>query len=513
MISLAVVPTYAVARFVLPRRGAVAVVALAALAPLAMYSGLLLSETLAYLLFLTAVWAMLEAIRKPRPLSDLVLLVAIVAATTARLQLVALVPTALLAIAIVAVVGAKTRDTRVGLSLWRELSGHRTFLVPVVLAAAAAIARSLSNGGRLPLAGRYANVGNAHAGAFRVLALAVQHLAGLDFAVGIAPFAAALLGAHLLVRSRFPTRGLIFSSVAASATLFLLLEVAFDAAAFDTGPGPATARGLPPDVPRFHERYLIYLIPLFLVAFIALLRRSRLPLLAVVSCGSAAALLPIAIPFGRDINNSIVADSFSFQIFGVSSAGRPIHSVPGATTAALVISAVLAAVFVLATLRGYRRTAFATTALVFVLLSNIVWIRLHSAANGSTTQGLPAHKDWVDRVVGKDASVVLVGGRGIRRVGLLQTAFYNLTIERVYDTCLVAFGGDFGERRLTLNSAGVLADASRQLVARYAVVPTRFDVRGRRLARDPDGGLELVAPLNDRLVVAPRSRAAARCAD
>jgi hypothetical protein len=62
------------------------------------------------------------------------------------------------------------------------------------------IARWAMNGGNLPLAGRYASVGTSHASPLRVFELFLQHLGELDFAVGVIPFACALLATRSYLR-------------------------------------------------------------------------------------------------------------------------------------------------------------------------------------------------------------------------------------------------------------------------------------------------------------------------
>jgi hypothetical protein len=104
--------------------------------------------------------------------------------------------------------------------------------------------------------------------------------------------------------------------------------------------------------------------------------------------------------------------------------------------------------------------------------------------------GLPAHANWVDRVVGNRANVSLVGGAGVPMGALRETAFWNSSIARVYYTCLMNFGGDFGEEQLLANGA---------ISARYAVVPASMRVSGRVLARDPEGRLVLEAPTDGTL--------------
>jgi hypothetical protein len=337
-----------------------------------------------------------------------------------------------------------------------------------------------------------------------VLEIAVHHIAELDFAIGIAPFAGALLAAYVLARSGFPRDGLVFGSVAAAATLWVLLETAFDAAAFDSG--------VKQGIPRIHERYLIYLVPFFLVATVAALRaarpRVRTPVHLLIA--TAAALLPATIPFSTVVNYTIVADSFGMQIFGTDASGRigPIsHAVP----VALVVGAIFGLTYVYALVRPRPSFAIVMTVVAFLILSSLVRTRMIGATAQTSTSDPLAHVAWVDRTVGSAGDVVLVGGKGVRRAALLDTAYDNLSVSRVYYTCTRIFGADFGERRLTLDSSGRLRDGVATVSARYAVVPASFGVRGRVLYRDTWGGLVLVAPTGGVLAVPADGRAAVRC--
>ncbi len=65
LVSLSVFPVYAIARSVLPRGRSLAVAGLSLLAPLMLYSGFEMSESLAYPLCLVAFWTMLRAVRRP----------------------------------------------------------------------------------------------------------------------------------------------------------------------------------------------------------------------------------------------------------------------------------------------------------------------------------------------------------------------------------------------------------------------------------------------------------------
>ena len=486
LFSLSVFPVYAIARFVLPRGRSIGVAALSLVAPLMLYSGFEMSESLAYPLCLVAMWTMLRAVRHPSLRNDALVLAAIALGSLARLQLVVLVPAALTAVLLVALARPEPPERRLR-AMWRAVSEHRLLFGFVGVALVGGLARTAMNGGNLPLAGRYANVGTSHASPLRVFELFFQHLAELDFAVGVIPFVGALLAGYALVRFGFPRNALVFASVAAASTFWLVLEVAYDAAAFDATRNLPHARPGFVDLPTIHERYLIYLVPFFLVAlFVALgLRRVGFPApRQLVGATVASALLPALIPFGTVINGLNAVHSFSLLVFGRTVSGRTVP-VAHATTLAIALSTLLAVVYVLAASRRLPPTAAVLiTAGAFLGLSTLE-IGRQLTPIPRTELGLPTHADWVDRVVGSRVNVSLVGGAGVSMAAMRETAFWNASIARVFYTCSMNLGADFNERRLAPSSA---------LHARYAVVPVSFRVSGRILARDREGKLVLVAP-------------------
>jgi hypothetical protein len=355
------------------------------------------------------------------------------------------------------------------------------------------------NGGNLPLAGRYASVGTAHASALRVFELAIQHLAELDFAVGVVPFAAALLAGYALVRSGFPRRALVFASVAVASTVWLLLEVAFDAAAYDaTSSHPRAGSGLV-DLPRLHERYLIYVMPLFFVALVVALPllRAKIPLRLHLIVAAVAALLPLSIPFGTVINNTNGADTFALRVFGRTVRGEVV-AIPHAGLIVVIVSAVIALGYVRAAAQPIPSLAVFVTALVLLVLS-VLALGQQTSRVRPAALGVPPHKNWVDRIVGHQP-VGLVGAAGVTALALHETAFWNASITRLYYTCRAAFGPDYGEQPLPLGQT---------VNARYVVVPAALSVGGRVLARDSEGKLVLLAPAKEELTVSP---SAGRCA-
>jgi len=504
LMSLAVFPIYGIARFVLSRRLALGAAALCLAAPLMYYSAFRMSEALAYPLFLVAVWAMLRTVEQPGPRNDALLLGAILLAGAARLQQVALVPAALTAIVLAAGL-APTTESRLR-SAGRALARHSLLVGVSAAVLVVAVARTVANGGSLPLAGRYANVGSARAGPLRVLELTVQHLAGLDLSVAVIPFAGALVAAYALGRSGFPRRPLVFASAALATTVWVLLEVGFDAAAFDGSGATGTATAA---LPRIHERYLIYLVPFFLTALVASLTLRRRPPAAVVAAAAlVAALLPAAIPVGRDINNTIVADSFTLQLFS-RRAGTLIVPVDHARSLAVVVSALLALVYLVAVLG--RRPVFAVLATVaaFAVVAEQVRDHVVTAALASENV-LPPERDWVDRAVGGQ-DVVLVGLGNLPQAASWQTAFYNFSIARVYSACGATFGADFGEQQVTAASDGTVRTGNEPVTAAFAVVPAELSLFGRVLAHDPGGDLVLVQPSGGILRVRPAARSPLDC--
>jgi hypothetical protein len=509
LMSLSVFPVYAIARFVLPRGRSVGVAALSLMAPLMLYSGFEMSESLAYPLCLVAIWAMLRAVRQPTVGNDVVLLGAIALASSARLQLVALVPAALTAILLVALI-QHPRDRRH--AVLRAVSAHRVLFGVVAVALITALVRMAINGGTLPLAGRYADVGTSHASPLRVAELFVQHLGELDFAVGVVPFAAAVLAGYALVQFGFPRRALVFASVAVASAFWLLLEVAYDAAAFDPSSTHVSRGSGFAGLPRIHERYLIYLVPLFLVALVVALPllRGTIPTRQHLVIAGAAISLPLLIPFGTVVNSGIPIDSFALQIFGRGSGGQ-IVPIDHPALVMLTLSGLIGFAYVRAPARQAGLIAVSITTVALFGLS-VLALGRQIGHTPPAKLGLPPHANWVDRIVGHRGDVSLVGGAGVRRLALEETAYWNRSIGHVYYTCKMAFGQDFGEAQLTLNRlGGSLRDRSGRVHTRYAVVPAAFDVPGHVLARDSAGKLVLLAPLRETLRVPSDGRSALRC--
>jgi hypothetical protein len=488
LISLAVLPLYAIARFVLPRRESVLVAALSVVAPLMSYASFTMSENLAYPLTLVALWAMVASMRRPGLRGDVLLIAAILVATVGRVQLIVLWPAAVTAAMLMAIAVPERGFLR---RLRRAVIDH--WLLLGVTAAALLIAgiRALAGGDVYSAFGRYAVVGRLGLpNAGEVLELFVHHLAGLDLAVGVVPFVAALVAAFAFVRAGLPRRQLPFAAVATSFTAWLLLEVAVDAAQFDSPGG---------DVPRIHERFMVYAIPLFFVALLAAVRMqpSRASGRVYLVAGAIAALLPALIPFGTYVNTTTAVDTFALVPFGHGTRTGT-EAVRFATVVAVWIAATLAWLYA-RMVRHKPRGVVLLLSIVFVYMSGFVWVKHHSGSSFGRSQ-LPAQADWVDSA-GLDDGVALIADAD--NVPALETTYFNISIARVYTLCRITFGPDFGEEQVTLDGTVRLRQTGEPIDAPYAVVPTRLGVEGEVLARNPQGGQVLVASPGGRLVLGP----------
>jgi hypothetical protein len=430
--------------------------------------------------------------------NDAVLLGAVLLASAARVQLVVLVPAALTAVVLESCLG---RDAGEGVlrSVVSGVGRHRLLFGVFAVALAAAGIASLVGEAVFSIFGRYANVGRAGLpNLWHFLNLLVRHLAGLDLAAGVVPFVGATVAAVAFARARFRGAALPFAAVAASVTAWLLVEVAFDAAKFDS----ATA-----DVPRIHERFLIYVAPFFLIALLATTRLPEAKATRRVCLGAAAfaTLLPLVIPFHTVVNQTALADTFGLQLFARPSRGK---LVPVPHVAALVV--LVAATLSLLYVQERRRTrVLLLITLVPLTLSSILILDRTSSGSTSVRSLLPARADWVDAAK-PNGQVILITGPAAP-TSALETAYSNLTISRLYYLCRPAFGTDFGERQATIDNSGHLRGPSGYLNAPYAVVPTTLAARGRLVATNPQGHELLIAPPHDRLSVDPTRGARPKC--
>ena len=473
-------PVYGIARYVLSRREALVAAGVSMGAPLTFHTSFVTAENLAYPLALIAVWAMLATLSRPSVPRDALVLGAIAVAAAAKLELLALVPAALTAVAVAALL-ARAHEG-VGPALARALRRHRLLVAGGCAALAGALVYALIESPDLPSVRGFAEQ-------------AVWHVAALDLAVGVVPFVGALFAAYAFFRSRMAPAQVPFAAVALSVTAWVIVALAANHAG---------------STPPLHERSLIYVVPLFVVALLATLRLPdatpwpRVALLAAVP----AALLPAALPFDRAIDLSTVVDTFALQPLARIEDGalRPIPHV--------VLSAVLGCLFFGLAYGVARRIS--TRALVALVLIAFVFAGMQTRSRialgaevGRVT--LPWHRDWVDRAAPTDDIVLITDSQAESAIATAETLFFNESITSIYTTCAGALGPDFDERKVALVSDGSLAGAGGALRTRFAVVPDAWEVEGDVLATNVRGSQVLVRPARGLISVPRNTRAGVTC--
>jgi hypothetical protein len=509
LMALAVVPIYKIARFALPRGYALAATALSALAPLMLYSTLEMSENLAYPLFLLMIWALLVSIRSPGWRHDAIVIALFVLCVATRLQFLALLPAALVAVAL-AGLAAPTPDSksrRVG----RALKEH-TLLTAATAGLALLVFAAWLGSSVLSLAGRYANQQKLpFPSPWLIVKLFVEHLAGLDFAVGFIPFAGAVLATILWSRRRSRPEVTALAAVSLSVTFFVLLITALASYGQSYVGGHAHTGNA---IPRIHERYLFYLVPLFVIALLATTRLARSERLLRLGLFAAvvAGLLPVVIPYNLVINSTIGVDTFSFAPFAAASASGAVEAHHHAAVLAAGLALGMSLIYALA--RPNPVLIVGVVAAIFVWVSSVAFGLLEVGAHFAMKSAVPARHNWVDAKHPHGDVVLIENARGTTRSGLadLESAFYNLSISALYYPCSGTLSSDFGEMKVSVGRDGRVVGPSGPLNATNVVAPMSAGVEGRVVAVDRPGKLVLVQPSRGVVRVSPGARAAWGCA-
>jgi hypothetical protein len=469
VMSLAAIPVYFLARRLVAPRPALIAAALSLVIPSLLYTGMLMTENAFYPIFLLTSLLLMLTLERPTPLRQVLLLAMCGVAFATRAQAIAFIPAVLVAPLLH---GWIERDFKARIRRFATLYGIAGGAV--VLALAATVAR-----GRSPLAllGAYRSATHSGFTWSGVLHYLLWHLAELDLVVGIVPLAA-LLALWFAPRSASPAAR-AYAAATVPIVAFFLVEVA----AF------ASTESL-----RIEERNDFYLVPLMLVALVALagnrvISRARRPVLAAALIAGA---LPIAVPFAKFVSASAVSDTFGLlPWWWVQDQG--IHFGP-LRLVALGIGLLGAAAFV-AVPRRFALGFSALVAVYFICCSLVVENGLHGlhrTSVGSLFAGIRvAPSDWIDRAVGGDASVAFVWHYTGETRPLWNNEFFNRSVGDVYtvDGPDAADGG-LPETPVRERRDGTLVTAER-VAPRVGYAVSYIDLAGTPIARDPGIGLVL----------------------
>jgi hypothetical protein len=458
VISLAALPTYFIARRVVPRGFALLAAVLAVALPSLAYAGQIMTENLFYPLFLCVVLMLLATLERPTPGRQLALLGLCVLAYLARAQALAFFP----AIAFAPVLTGAWRSFRV---LYGALGAA------ALLALGAPLVRGESP---LELLGAYAVTGEHGYSATEVGRWLLYHVAELDLYVGVVPFAAFLV--LLALWRRLPRTLRPFLAATASLSVFFLLEVSAFASI--------------PSVVRIEERNLFYLAPLLLIALLVWIDQGLpRPALAAGVSAVLGAALPGVIPYERLIG--VPSQSETLMLLPLWRAHERWAIALDDLAALVVVLAVAAAI---AFLVVPRRAGFVLPLAVlafFLAVARPISARMEYASLGALAEGMNMpHKDWVDRAVGGRGEVAVLWTGNTSRFSVWQNEMFSRSVGPIYYVHEPMGGG------LPQTAAGVGADGSiraggKPIDASFALTDGSLTPAGRVIAADDGRGVYL----------------------
>ena len=404
VMSLAAIPTYLIARRLLPQGLSLLAALLAVALPSLAYTGTLMSENAFYPAFLLAAWALLRALDQPTLGRQLVLLAACGVVTLVRVQGIAVV------------LGALTAPLLLQLVARRPLRPWLPFFGIVAGGAVLVVGAQLARGGSISsLFGAYQVVGKESYDVVDVLKYLFWHLAELDLYVGVIPFAAFLLLAAR-IRTLEP-RVQAFVAATVALTTWTLIVVAAFASRF---------------AGAIVERNMFMVAPLLLIGLLVWIDRGApRPRIYAVVAACVAAVLPALIPYERFLQLKVRSDTLMIvPLWNVQD-----HvGLPRLDEVVLFGCIAAATLFVLVPLR-YALVLPAVVLAYFVIAIQPIQAGPHGmeqAAEGALFEGIrTGQRDWIDRAAGHDTVAVLWTGK-TNRFTVLMNEFFNRSVGPVY---------------------------------------------------------------------------------
>jgi hypothetical protein len=418
------------------------------------YTATLMTENAFYPLFVTVALAGVCWLERPTALRTIAVLGVCLVAFLTRVQALALLPALLTAPLLVAGRGAFRRYALM-------------YALAAVGAAGVLVVQVARGASVLGILGAYEVAGEADYSVREVAKWFLYHVAELDLALGVVPFAALILLA--VMWRALAERDRIFVAAALSLSFWLVLEVAIFASE---------------QTFRIEERNMFYVAPLFLIAMLVWIERGLTrPHPAAVLVAAFAAGLPLVIPYADLIGLNAVSDTAALLPLGwLVERGLALGDVDLVVLAGCVVAA-------LAFLLVPRRYAVSLPALVLVFFAVsqhpvVAEHRFRAAQHlfgGITNE----HRDWIDRAVGRSADVSLVWTGNSDKFTVWQNEFFNRSVGKVYTTGPAVPGG-LAQTPLTVDRrTGYLRGPDgRRVRAAFALTDASLELAGRRVAGD-----------------------------
>jgi hypothetical protein len=458
VMSLAAVPVYLWGRSLVSRRSALVAATLTLAAPGLVYSGLVMTEVLFYPLLVLAAWASAEAIARPTLRTHGLLVLAVAAAAATRLQAIVLLP---------AFVTAAGIDASLARS-WRNLRRLAPAGAGLAALALAWVGWRLASGsGTL---GGYGVVASTSYSVWDAARFVLYHLASVLILCGLFPACAVAL---LLVRGarlgEADARCRAYLAVAASLTAWFVVEVGVFASRYSD---------------RIVERNLIGLAPVLFLGLVLWLERGRPGSYVERSAiAVAAAAVLLVLPVKRYVTVFGTHDAMTliplYKLLLASSPGTLVAVYSGVAGAAAVGFALLP--------RGALRAVPAMLLVALVAASVVSSRFVAEQARAQQQSFLGADPQWINHHA--DGSVAYLSNGEPDWNGVWETLFWNDRVDRVYDLA-GQVPGPLPQAPADVQSDGtVFLPPSGKRPGPYAVVSTRFDLVGSRVAQVMQPGL------------------------
>jgi hypothetical protein len=471
LFALAAVPAFLLARRLLPPGWSVACAALSVAIPSALYTGFVMTEGAAYAACTLALLAFARCLERPTVFAQLFALAALALAAGIRLQLASLG---------VAFLGALVVRRLLARGLRRSSRDDVTRLWPLLV---------LFGGGILALSVRAA-LGNPLAGygdlwrsydLVEVARWTWRATAGLGLYLALVPLV--VVPAVLGVIAREGRQGV--RPAAAFVSLFLCVNVvlllvvgAFSSTEFGVG--------------FLHDRYLFYVVPLWLVSTAVWVER-RVP---VRPAGLALGALLVTAPLAT-LPTYLLNDDGGRR-FDAIAAGLPsqVAELAGLSEPRrwwLLVAGLVAVALVLLLARGRRWLVLVPVGLVFALDAGFAWdLRIEAGRNVTFAPMSAATTAWVDRAVPEDETVgVLAGSVSVEtRDALRLTEFFNESIGTAYDLA-GGYAPTLASDAVRIAGGGVVVTDAGEVDADWIVAPRDLELVGDVEAEGTVVGLRL----------------------
>ena len=470
LFTLTAVPVFLLARRLLPPWTSVVAAGLSIAIPSSMYVSVVMTESLAYLSAVWALYAIALSVEKPTVLRQIATMGVILIAVGVRTQFLMLYAVYFLSLVLAAVLlpdrRAQPRAAAAALrpSLVAAGVGAVVLLVPTVF----------ESGSPQQSVGPYSALWRAYE-FDQVLKWLVYQIANLELYVGVVPLAVMPIVVTVLLRKckRGSEREAAFLAVFTMTNLvFLLLAAAFNSTPFSGG--------------LIHDRVVFYVVPLWVIVLMTWVTEGvPRPAFATALGALLAIALPLALPFSdfaRD-DGRLQFNAVTTTLWASIDTALEATGISGRLLLWVVVLILVLAVMVTPTARS---ALFPTVVLaVFLITAVLSW---ETAVRNSTFWNavLPqATREWLDDRVSVGRVTLLVATApcvgAISRDAFYLTEFFNSSVDGV-----VRVGrpvDSLPSTRVRVGRDGnVLLPSGRPLVADHLVAQPGIRLAGERVA-------------------------------